>query len=77
MGRMAQLQFSGMTPDAQVSAVRRLALKGLDDAEIAEATGWLSERIRSVLAPPDTVDVSLPVPLRNRRSGSSGGPARP
>lgn len=77
MDKMAQLKFSALTPEAQVSAIRRLALKGLDDAEIAQATGWSSERIRSVLAPPDTVDVSLPVLLRNRRSGSSGGPARP
>ncbi len=77
MDRIAQLQFSAIAPDAQISAVRRLAIKGLNDAEIAQATGWPRERIRSVLVPPDNVHVPFPVLLLNRRSGSNGGPARP
>ena len=73
MSKIAQLQFAAMSPDAQRAAVRRLALTGLDDLEVAERTGWAPELVRAVLAPPHPVD-SIPLALlKNRRSGSPGG----
>lgn len=73
MSRIAQLQFAAMTVDAQRAAVRRLALTGLDDLEIAERTGWTPGRVRATLAPPELMD-GVPLALwRNRRSGSAGG----
>jgi hypothetical protein len=62
-----------MAPDAQRAAVRRMALRGLDDIEIAQATGWPLQRIRDIVRPPEMID-SVPLALlRNRRSGSAGG----
>jgi hypothetical protein len=52
MSKIAQLQVAAMTPDAQRAAVRRLALTGLDDIEIAKRTGWTSGQVRAALAPP-------------------------
>lgn len=75
MDRPAQLQFASMAPEAQRSAIRRLALRGFDDFEIAAATGWTPERIREVLSPPEPVEVPIPAIFKNRRSGSTGGPA--
>ena len=76
MDRKAQLQFRLLTADAQRSAIRRLALSGLDDEDIAGTTGWTTADIRRVLEP-----ASEPVPLpwalgRLRRSGSAGGSIR-
>jgi hypothetical protein len=77
MERLAQLQFAAMAPDAQRAAIRRLALRGIEEAEISRATGWSTDQIRAVLAPPEGVN-PLPSALwRTRRSGSPGGSARP
>lgn len=76
MDRFAQLQFSVMAPDAQRAAIRRLALRGFDDTEIAQATGWTQEQVRAVLEPWG-MDDGRPLPLlRNWRSGSPGGSPR-
>jgi hypothetical protein len=73
MDRKAQLQFRLMAPDAQRSTIRRLALSGLDDDEIAERTGWSVADIRGVLSPP-MIPAFMPWRAeRGRRSGSSGG----
>lgn len=73
MDRKTKLQFRLLTPDAQRSAIRRLALSGLDDEEIAARTGWTATDIRGVLSPPD-MPVLMPWVLEKaRRSGSSGG----
>lgn len=76
MDRKAQLQFRLLTPDAQRSAIRRLALRGLDDEEIAQATGWTSTEVRRVLEPPIVPDFIAAVMNKTRRSGSSGNPLR-
>jgi len=73
MDRKAQLQFRLLTADAQRSAIRRLALSGQDDEEIAAATGWTAAEVRRLLEPPSA---SMPPPWvlgRSRRSGSAGG----
>jgi hypothetical protein len=74
--RKTQLQFRLLTQDAQRSAIRRLALKGLDDEEIAQATGWSEAEVRRVLEPPVVADFMAAVFQRTRRSGSSGNPVR-
>ena len=74
MDRKTQLQFRLLTQDAQRSAVRRLALRGLDDEEIAQATGWSEAEVRRVLEPPVVADFMAAVFQRTRRSGSSGNP---
>jgi len=76
MDRKTWLQFRLLTEDAQRSAIRRLALSGLDDEDIAERTGWSSTEIRGVLSPtmfPEIVPWALE---KGRRSGSSGGSLR-
>lgn len=73
MSKVAQLQFARMTYDAQRAAVRRLALSGLDDDEIAARTGWTTAQVRVALAPPEPMDAVPMALLRNRRSGSPGG----
>jgi len=76
MDRKAQLQFRLLTPDAQRSAIRRLALSGLDDDEIARKTGWTAAAVRHVLDPP-MIPAFVPWALAKvRRSGSSGGSLR-
>lgn len=76
MDRKAQLQFRFLTPDAQRSAIRRLALSGLDDEEIAQATGWKAPDVRRVLEPPMVPDFLTALSQKLRRSGSSGSPLR-
>lgn len=76
MDRKAQLQFRLLTADAQRSAIRRLALKGLDDEEIASTTGWTTSEVRRVLERPSG---QLPPPWalgKSRRSRSAGGSIR-
>jgi len=69
----ARLQFRLMERDAQVSAIRRLALRGLDEHEIAQATGWAEDDIRELLAP-EAVPGFIPWALgKFRRSSSPGG----
>ena len=76
MNRKAQLQFRLMAPEAQRSAIRRLALSGLDDQEISDRTGWMVADIRDVLSPP-MVSAFMPWAMNKvRRSGSSGGSLR-
>jgi transcription initiation factor IIE alpha subunit len=74
--RKTQLQFRLLTQDAQRSAIRRLALKGLDDEEIAQATGWSEAEVRRVLEPPVVADFMTAILQKTRRSGSSGNPVR-
>jgi hypothetical protein len=74
MDRIAQLQFGSFSVDAQRATIRRLALRGLEDVEIAHLTGWTPEQVRSVLEPPLSADFSALIAARNRRSGSPGGP---
>lgn len=72
MDKTAQLQFKFMTPDSQRSAIRRLALSGLDEEEIARSTGLELREIKRVLAPP-VIPNLIPWALqRSGRSGSSG-----
>jgi len=76
MDPLEQLQFRLLTPDAQRSAIRRLALSGLDDEEIAAKTGWTAAEVRGVLSPP-IISEQLPWGISKwRRSGSSGGSLR-
>lgn len=71
MDKRAQLQFGRLTADAQRSAIRRLALRGWSDEEIAKETGWFASDIRRVLEPP-IVPGLLPWAMqRTRRQGSS------
>jgi hypothetical protein len=53
MDRKTRLEFSLLAPEAQRSAIRRLALSGLDDAEIAARTGWTASEVRDLLSPPE------------------------
>ena len=76
MDRKTQLQFRLLTQDAQRSAVRRLALRGLDDEEIAQATGWSEAEVRRVLEPPVLADFMSAIFQKTRRSRSSGTPLR-
>ena len=73
MNRTAQLQFRLLTPDAQRSAIRRLALSGLDDGEIAEKTGWTAAQVREVLRPPINFGPVYWAVAKRRQSGSTGG----
>lgn len=68
MDRRAQLQFMLLTADAQRSAIRRLALSGLNEDEIARATGWKAADVRGVLGPPVIPDFMTWAPRRNRGS---------
>ena len=72
MDKRAQLQFRRMAADAQRSAIRRLALRGLSDEEIAQKTGWFASDIRRVLEPPIAPDLLPWAMQRTRRQGSSG-----
>ena len=72
MDKRAQLQFRRLTADAQRSAIRRLALRGLSDEEIAQETGWFASDIRRVLEPPIFPDLLPWAMQRPRRQGSSG-----
>ena len=76
MNRAAQLQFRLLTPDAQRSAIRTLALSGLDDEEIAEKTGWSAAAVREVLSPPVVSGLMPWAMAKGRQSGSTGGPLR-
>ena len=76
MDKKAQMQFKSMTVDAQRSAIRRLALSGLEDEEIARTTGIALAEIRNVLAPPMIPDLMPWAPQRSGRSGSSGSGLR-
>jgi hypothetical protein len=76
MDQKTRLQFKLLTPDAQRSAIRRLALSGLDDDEIAGRTGWTAAQVRSVLSPPGLPDFMPWALEKSRRSGSSGGSLR-
>ena len=73
MDRKATLQFRLLAPQAQRSAVRRLALTGLDDEEIAARTGWTAADVRRVLSPADIPVIAPWVFEKAWRSGSSGG----
>jgi len=74
MDQKSKLQFRLMTSDAQRSAIRRLALTGMDDGDISARTGWQTADIREVLAPPE-IPGFIPWALEKaRRSGSDGGP---
>jgi len=76
MDRKAQLQFRLSTADAQQSAIRRLALTGLDDEEIARITGWSIADVRHVLSPPE-VSSTMPWGMGTmRRYGSSDSSLR-
>jgi hypothetical protein len=70
--RKTQLQFRLLTQDAQRSAVRRLALKGLDDEEIAQATGWSEAEVRRVLEPPVVADFMAAVSRERADRGPPG-----
>ncbi len=76
MDRKAQLQFRSLSADAQRCAIRRLALGGLDDEEIASITGWTTTEIRCVLEPPSGPMPPPWVSGKPRRSGSAGGSIR-
>ena len=76
MDKKAQMQFKFMTGDARRSAIRRLALSGLEDEEIARTTGLALAEIRDVLAPPIIPDVMPWALPRCGRSGSSGNGLR-
>ena len=73
MDRKTKLQFRLLAPQAQRSAIRRLALSGLDDEEIAARTGWTAGDVRRVLSPPEMPVVGPWVYEKAWRSGSSGG----
>jgi hypothetical protein len=73
MDRKTKLQFRLLAPHAQRSAIRRLALSGLDDEEIAARTGWTAADVRRVLSPADVPVVEPWVLEKAWRSGSSGG----
>jgi len=76
MDQKSKLQFRLMTSDAQRSAIRRLALTGLEEGEISAQTGWQTADIREVLAAPE-IPGFIPWALdKARRSGSNGGPRR-
>jgi hypothetical protein len=53
MDRRTRLEFNLLAPEAQRSAIRRLALSGLDDDEIAARTGWTATEVRDLLSPPE------------------------
>jgi len=73
MDRKTKLQFRLLAPQAQRSAIRRLALSGLDDEEIAVRTGWTAADVRRALGPPE-MPVAMPWLFEKAwRSGSSGG----
>lgn len=74
MDHKAKLQFRLLTPDAQRSAIRRLALSGLDDDEIAQVTGWKATDVRRVLEPPMVPDYLAALSQKLRQSGTSGSP---
>ena len=76
MDKRARMQFKFMTADAQRSAIRRLALSGLEDEEIARSTGLTLAEIRNVLAPLMIPDVMPWALQRSVRSGSSGNGLR-
>lgn len=76
MDMKTKLQFRLLTGEAQRSAIRRLALKGLDDEEIAQATGWTASEIRRVLEAPLVPDFAAAVFQKTRRSGTPGDPLR-
>jgi hypothetical protein len=46
----AQLHFLVQPSEAQRTAVRRLALSGMPDHDIAAATGWSVDNVRRVIA---------------------------
>jgi hypothetical protein len=71
MDRKTHFQFRLLSPDAQRSAIRRLALSGLDDEEIASRTGWAAADIREVLSPPVIPDFMPWALEKMRRNGSS------
>jgi hypothetical protein len=53
MDRRTRFEFNLWAPEAQRSAIRRLALSGLDDDEIAARTGWTAAQVRDLLSPPE------------------------
>jgi hypothetical protein len=74
MDRIAQLQFRSIPSDAQRATLRRLALRGLDDVEIAALTGWTPDQVRTVLQPPLSADFGSLIAARGRRFGSTEAP---
>jgi hypothetical protein len=73
MKERARLQFRLVDREAQESAIRRLALRGLDENAIAQETGWATDDLRRLLAP-EAVPGFIPWALgKFRRSRSPGG----
>jgi hypothetical protein len=73
MDRKARLEFNLLAPEAQRSAIRRLALSGLDDDEIAARTGWTATEVRDLLSPPER---TLIMPRVLEKAWRRGHPTR-
>jgi hypothetical protein len=74
----AQLHFLLLPSEAQRVAVRRLALSGMPDHDIAAATGWSVDNVRRVVAedqsPPWHAVLRSP-PARRRDIATEARPA--
>ncbi len=68
--------FRAMPPEVQRGAIRRLALSGVAEEDIAARTGWSVESVRRAILDDECVRrLALPVgspsrPLRVKRNGS-------
>jgi hypothetical protein len=51
MDRAEQLQFQRLPAAAQYETLWRLALSGMSVEQVAERTGWSTERIRRTINP--------------------------
>lgn len=49
VGSPVQWHFRAMPPEVQRGAIRRLALSGVADEDIAARTGWSVDRVRRVV----------------------------
>ena len=74
MHDLIQLQFKRMTRDAQLAAVRRLALCGATAEQIARHTGWEIQEVQRALRDPAAATMpSQRMWARPRRAGSQVG----
>lgn len=69
----AQLHFLLLPREAQQVAVRRLALSGMSDHDIAAATGWSLDNVRRVVAEerPPALHTVLKPALRQREASAA------